>query len=235
MLPVAVLAGGLATRLRPITETIPKALIEINGAPFVDWQLKLLSKKGVDRVVFCVAYKSEMIQDYVGDGKRYGIDIEYSEDGGIQLGTGGAIRKALGLLSEEFMVLYGDSFLPIDYKLVESAFYDSEKLALMTVHKNAGAFDTSNVIFQNGKLQMYRKGNPSVEMTHIDYGLSLFRRSVFEKYQEGTKLDLSDVCAELSSRNQLAGYEVGERFYEIGSHQGIEDFEEYIRRQSHDL
>jgi len=235
MLPVAILAGGLATRLRPITETIPKTLIEINGAPFVDWQLKLLSKKGVDKVIFCVAYKSEMIQEYVGDGKRYGIDIEYSEDGDIQLGTGGAIRKALGLLGEEFMVLYGDSYLPIDYKLVESAFYNSEKLALMTVYKNVGAFDTSNVIFQNGQLQMYRKGNPTTEMTHIDYGLSLFKRSVFEKYGEGVTLDLSDICTDLSSKNQLAGYEVDERFYEIGSHQGIKDFEEYIGRTSNDL
>ena len=235
MLPVAILAGGLATRLRPITETVPKALIEINGAPFVDWQLKLLSKKGVDKVIFCVAYKSEMIQEYVGDGKRYGIDIEYSEDGDIQLGTGGAIRKALDLLGEEFMVLYGDSYLPIDYKLVESAFYNSEKLALMTVYKNAGAFDTSNVVFQNGQLQMYRKGNPTTEMTHIDYGLSLFKRSVFEKYGEGMTLDLSDFCTELSSRNQLVGFEVDERFYEIGSHQGIEDFEEYIGRTSNDV
>ena len=230
MLPVAILAGGLATRLRPITETVPKALIEINGAPFVDWQLKLLSKKGVDKVIFCVAYKSEMIQEYVGDGNKYGIDIEYSEDGDIQLGTGGAIRKALDLLGEEFMVLYGDSYLPIDYKLVEAAFYNSEKLALMTVYKNAAAFDTSNVIFQNGQLQMYRKGKPSVEMTHIDYGLSLFRRSVFEKYGEGAKVDLSDICSELSSRSDLEGFEVNERFYEIGSHQGIEDFEQYIGR-----
>jgi NDP-sugar pyrophosphorylase family protein len=235
MLPVAVLVGGLATRLRPLTETIPKALIEINGAPFIDWQLKLLKRKGVTKVVFCVAYKSEMIQEHVGTGERYGIEVEYSEDGDSQLGTGGAIRNALNLLGQEFMVLYGDSYLPIDYKLVETTFIDSHKSALMTVYKNAGAYDTSNVIFKNGQLETYRKGLSSKQMTHIDYGLSLFNRSVFEKYQEGAKLDLSDICTELSTKNQLAGYEVDERFYEIGSHQGIEDFDKYIRRQNDDL
>jgi MurNAc alpha-1-phosphate uridylyltransferase len=235
MLPIAILAGGLATRLRPITESIPKALIEINGTPFIDWQLKLLSKKGITKVVFCVAHKSEMIQEFVGTGERYGIEIEYSEDGNTQLGTGGAIRNALNLLGQEFMVLYGDSYLPIDYKLVQTAFINCDKPALMSVYKNAGAFDTSNVIFENGQLETYRKGQPSARMTHIDYGLSIFKRSVFEEYQEGAKLDLSDICTELSSKNLLAGYEVDERFYEIGSYQGIEDFEEYIRRQNHDL
>jgi NDP-sugar pyrophosphorylase family protein len=235
MLPVAILAGGLATRLRPLTETIPKSLIEINGAPFVDWQLKLLAKSGVSKVIFCVGYKSEMIQKFVGDGERYGIDIEYSEDGFAQLGTGGAIRNALNFLGQEFMVLYGDSYLPINYKRVEIAFFKCEKPALMTIYKNSGAFDTSNVIFQKGQLQTYRKGQSSPQMTHIDYGLSLFKRSVFESYPEGEKLDLSDISTELSFKNQLAGYEVDERFYEIGSHQGIEDFEKYIRRQDYDL
>lgn len=235
MLSVAILAGGLATRLGPLTETIPKALIEVNGAPFVDWQLRLLSRKGITKVVLCVAYKSEMIQEFVGNGERYGIAVEYSEDGDTQLGTGGAIRNALSLLDQEFMVLYGDSYLPIDYKLVETAFIKCQKPALMTVYRNAGAFDASNVKFQNGQLESYRKGQSPGQMTHIDYGLSLFNRSVFENYSEGVNLDLSDICTELSSKNQLAGYEVGERFYEVGSLLGIEDFEEYLRRQSYDL
>jgi len=234
MLPVAILAGGLATRLRPLTETIPKALIEICGEPFVDWQLRLLSKGGIERVVFCIAYKSEMIQDFVGDGSEYGIEVSYSEDGPTLLGTGGAIRKALPLLGDNFMVLYGDSYLPIDYKAVETAFYSARKPALMTVYRNDGAFDASNVVFTHGELQKYAKGDPVREMTHIDYGLSIFNASAFEPYPDGSPTDLSEICATLSTAGLLAGYEVHERFYEIGSLKGIEDFGEYIGR-NHDV
>lgn len=230
MLPVAILAGGLATRLRPLTETTPKALIEICGEPFVDWQLRLLSQRGIEKVVFCVAYKSEMIQDFVGDGSRYGIEVIYSEDGLTQLGTGGAIRKALSLLGNNFMVLYGDSYLPIDYKAVEAAFHTARKPALMTVFRNDDAYDSSNVAFSDGELQKYAKGTQASEMTHIDYGLSIFNSSVFEPYSAGSPADLSDICTNLSTAGLLAGYEVHERFYEIGSLPGIEDFSKYIER-----
>jgi MurNAc alpha-1-phosphate uridylyltransferase len=230
MLPVAILAGGLATRLRPLTETIPKALIEIYGIPFVDWQLKLLSQRGIEEVVFCIAYKSEMIQDFVGDGSKYGIKVTYSEDGPTLLGTGGAIRKALPHLGDSFMVLYGDSYLPIDYRAVETAFRSAGKPALMTVYRNNGAFDASNVIFAQGVLQGYAKGVQTREMTHIDYGLSIFKASIFEVYPDGSPIDLSDICMSLSMAGLLAGYEVKERFYEIGSLTGIRDFSEYIER-----
>jgi len=235
MLPVAILAGGLATRLRPLTETIPKALIEICGEPFVDWQLRLLSQRGITKVVFCVSYRSEMIQKYVGDGSKYGIEVIYSEDGPIQLGTAGAIRKALPLLGDNFMVLYGDSYLPIDYRAVERAFYTSQKPALMTLYGNDGAFDTSNVIFTHGNLQKYAKGESSPDMTHIDYGLSIFNRSVFEPYPDGSPADLSDIFTDLSAAGLLASYEVNERFYEIGSLKGIENLSGYIERNRYVL
>jgi MurNAc alpha-1-phosphate uridylyltransferase len=230
MLPIAILAGGLATRLRPLTEMIPKALIEIRGRPFVDWQLRLLSRSGVDKVVFCVAYKSEMIREFVGNGSRYGIKVTYSEDGPSQLGTGGAIRKAIPFLDHEFMTLYGDSYLPIDYQAVERAFFSAQKLALMTVYHNEGSLDASNVIFTHGDLQKYAKHDGDPKMAHIDYGLSVFNRSVFEAYPSGSYSDLSDICSRLAGEGSLAGYEVHERFYEIGSLKGIEDFSEYIER-----
>jgi NDP-sugar pyrophosphorylase family protein len=235
MLTVAILAGGLATRLRPLTETVPKALIEVCGEPFVDWQLQLLSRRGVKEVVFCLAYKSDMIQDFVGDGSRYGINVTYSEDGPVQLGTGGAIRRALHLLGHNFMVLYGDSYLPIDYGKVEEAFRSARKPALMTVFRNEGAYDTSNVAFSEGELQKYAKDYRTSEMAYIDYGLSVFNRSVFEPYPAGSPAELSDICTNLSSAGLLAGYEVHERFYEIGSLQGIEDFSEFIERNQHVL
>lgn len=228
MLPVAILAGGFATRLWPLTENTPKVLIEIQGKPFIDWQLRLLSRSGIEKVVFCVAHKAEMIQDFVGNGSRYGIEVSYSEDGPTQLGTGGAIRNALVHLGHRFMVLYGDSYLPIDYKTVETAFFHARKPALMTVYHNDDAYDTSNVVFSHGELQKYSKGDKDPAMTHIDYGLSIFDSSVFEPYPIGSFADLSDICTDLSTSGSLAGYETNKRFFEIGSHKGIKDFSQYI-------
>lgn len=235
MLEMAILAGGLATRLRPITEVVPKSLIEIERRPFIDWQLRLLSDKGIEKIVVCLGHKSEMIQDFVGDGARYGIDVVYSLDGPVQLGTGGAIRKALPLLGDEFMVMYGDSYLPTDFRAIESAFRSSGKPALMTVFNNKGSFDASNVLFVDGELKRYSKGDPIPEMSHIDYGVSAFKRSVFESYSLGAPIDLSDICGDLSASGSLAGYEVHERFYEIGSLGGIDDFREYIGRHRNDI
>jgi NDP-sugar pyrophosphorylase family protein len=235
MLPVAILAGGLATRLRPITNTIPKSMIEICGEPFVHWQTKLLAEAGVEEIVYCVGYKSELIEGFLGDGSKYGVKIKYSYDGSKQLGTGGAVIKALPHLGNKFMILYGDSYLPIDYSKVEREYAESQKPALMTVYANNGKFDASNVDFSGGALRRYQKGIVSPEMTHIDYGLSCFKESIFSKYALGFPLDLAQVCTDLACQNQLAGYEVYERFYEIGSLQGILDFAEYVERSLSEL
>lgn len=230
MLPLAILAGGLATRLRPLTENIPKSMIQVYGHPFVHWQIQQLAQAGLTEIVLCVSYKSEMIEDFLGDGSRYGVKIMYSHDGPSLLGTGGAILKALPLLGSRFMVMYGDSYLPIEYTRVEKEFSDCQKPALMTVYANNGRFDASNVNFSGGALIRYEKGTDSPEMTHIDYGLSCFEKSVFLNYSSDVPLDLAQVCTNLASQDLLAGYEVVERFYEIGSHQGILDFTAYIER-----
>jgi MurNAc alpha-1-phosphate uridylyltransferase len=235
MLPVAILAGGLATRLRPLTETVPKSMIEICGYPFAHWQTKLLAKAGVLEIVYCVAYKSEMIEEFLGDGSKYGIKIRYSHDGPKQLGTGGAIIKALPYLKNRFMVLYGDSYLPIDFSKVENKFEESHKPALMTVYENNGRFDSSNVDFTGGVLNRYQKGIELPEMTHIDYGLSCFDESIFSNYNLDLPLDLAQIFTELASQKLLAGYEADERFYEIGSRQGILDFTAYIERNLSEL
>ena len=176
-----------------------------------------------------------MILDFVGDGARYGINIVYSFDGPTQLGTGGAIRKALPLLSDEFMVMYGDSYLPTDFKAIEAAFRSIGKPALMTVFYNKGSFDVSNVLFVNGDLKKYSKADPMPDMSHIDYGVSTFKRSVFESYAQDVPIDLSNICQDLSYSGSLAGYEVRERFYEIGSLGGIDDFREYVERNGIDI
>ena len=157
MLPVAILAGGLATRIRPFTESIPKALIAIHGEPFLAHQLRMLRLRGVTRVVLCVGYRGEQIQQFAGDGAQFGLEVDYSFDGPALLGTAGAIRRALPQLGDAFFVLYGDSYLPCDYQRVEEAFLASAKSGLMTVYRNEGSFDTSNVEFSGGWILSYKR------------------------------------------------------------------------------
>ena len=230
--PVAILAGGLATRLRPVTEKIPKALIEVAGQPFLAHQLRLLRGAGIRSVVVCVGYRGEMIEAQFGDGSSLGIEISYSFDGPELLGTGGALKKALPLLGKQFLVLYGDSYLPIDYDAPVRAFSGSGKLGLMTVFRNEGRWDPSNVLFKNGTIQSYTKKSASPEMQHIDYGLGIFRAEAFASWTSGKAFDLADVYQELIAQEQLAGYEVEQRFYEIGSPAGLAELDAMLRAQS---
>ncbi len=228
MLPVAILAGGLATRLRPITETIPKALVEVAGRPFICRQLDHLHAQGIRRVVLCIGYLGEMIQAVVGDGSEFGLDVTYSPDGPVLLGTGGALKQALPLLGEQFYVLYGDSFLPVDFARVERAFFESGKEALMTVLENGDRWDKSNVLFREGELLEYNKHAPRPEMAFIDYGLGVLTGRVLETCRAEQAFDLAEVYHALSLKGDLAGYEVHERFYEIGSHGGLKETESYF-------
>lgn len=222
-LPVALLAGGMATRLRPITEKIPKLLVEVAGEPFFSHQLRLLKHNGLTKIVLCVGYLGEMIVEQYGDGSKWGVEIRYSFDGDKLLGTGGAIIRALPKLGDAFYVLYGDSYLPIDYQAVGRAFLASGKLGLMTVFENHGAFDTSNVWFEDGHIRLYSKQTMRPQMKHIDYGLGLFRSAAFEGLPRDQVVDLATVQTDLVTRGQLTGYEMKERFYEIGSHSGLDE------------
>ena len=230
MLPVAILAGGLATRLHPTTLTIPKSLIKVAGKPFIFYQLKYLRQKGVKKVVLCTGYLGEMIKSYVGDGSKFDLKISYSSDGDKLLGTGGAIKKALPLLSDKFFVLYGDTFLPIKFNNVEKAFLTCNKLCLMTIIKNEGKWDKSNVFLKKNLLIKYNKKNPSSKMKYIDYGLSILNSKIFSTYSNKKKFDLSDVFEALSFNNQLQGFEVYKRFYEIGNHNSIKETKKYFNK-----
>jgi NDP-sugar pyrophosphorylase family protein len=230
MLPVAILAGGLATRLRPLTEALPKALVEINGEPFLAHQLRLLSRSGIDRVVLCASYRGDQIREYAGDGRAFGLRVEYSFDGPRLMGTAGAIRRALPLLGDNFFVLYGDSYLPCDYAAIEQTFLASKMAVLMTIFPNSDRWDTSNVEFSGGRIRAYDKVNRTVAMRHIDYGLGVFRRDVFEALSEGEPVDLAAVYRDLVRRGELAAYEVPTRFYEIGSPEGIRELAEFLAR-----
>ncbi|MES2355801.1 MAG: NTP transferase domain-containing protein [Pseudomonadota bacterium] len=225
---VAILAGGLGTRLGPQTANCPKALVDVAGKPFVVRQLELLRKQGVDRVVLCIGHFGERIRECVGDGSKFGLEVVYSDDGSRLLGTAGALRQALPMLGPRFFVLYGDSYLCVDLAAVEAGFTVGSRPALMTVLRNDGLWDKSNVVFADGELLEYDKHHSHAKMRHIDYGLSLFSAEVFDACMPGEPIDLADLFHDLARQGQLTGYEVFQRFYEIGSLTGLHETIEYF-------
>jgi NDP-sugar pyrophosphorylase family protein len=228
-LPVAILAGGLATRLRPLTEKIPKLLVDVAGEPFFSHQLRLLKQSGLSRIVLCVGHLGEMIVEHYGNGAKWGVRIDYSSDGEKPLGTGGALIRALPKLGDVFYVLYGDSYLPIDYQSIGRTFFESGKLGLMTVFENREAYDTSNVWFEDGRIRLYSKKKKAPQMRHIDYGLGLFKAAAFAGYSRKSAVDLTTVQADLCRRGELAGCEIIDRFYEIGSLAGLNELDQLLR------
>ena len=228
LMPVVILAGGLATRLRPLTERIPKALIEVAGHPFLWHQLELLKRRGIRRVVLLVGHLGESIRQQFQDGAELGISLDYCFDGPVLLGTAGAIRQALPLLPERFFVLYGDSYLPCNYEVVEVAFRFSGVPGLMTVYRNEGLYDSSNVEYGGARILRYDKRNRTPAMHHIDYGLGAFHRSVFEAIPAGQTHDLATVYQDLLRAGSLAAFEVHQRFYEIGSPEGLRETTEFL-------
>jgi NDP-sugar pyrophosphorylase family protein len=230
---VAILAGGLATRLRPLTETVPKSLLQVNGEPFAVHQLRLLQSKGIRRVVFCVAHLGELIQSAIGDGTALGLQVDYSFDGPALRGTAGAIRNALPKLGDPFFVMYGDSYLPCDYAAIARKFETASTrsrgvLGMMTVFRNEGKWDTSNVEFEAGEIVAYSKTDRTPRMRYIDYGLGVFRAEAFQSLPAGKACDLAELYADLLRRKQLAAFEVRERFYEIGSPAGLRETADFL-------
>jgi len=227
--PVAILAGGLATRLRPATDKIPKALLPVAGEPFLVHELRLLRSEGFRKIVLCVGYLGDLIEAKIGDGKRLGLQIDYSFDGPTLLGTGGALKGAIPKLGEHFLVIYGDSYMPVDYFAIIEAFVRSGKPALMTVFKNEGRWDASNVWFEAGKIRLYDKRLRMAEMRHIDYGIAVLNAAVFASFLDNQPFDLADVYSRLVSQNQMVAYEVKQRFYEIGSPEGLAELDSLLR------
>ena len=228
MFPVVLLSGGLATRMRPFTEKIPKAMLDVAGKPFIYHQLKLLERKNINCVVLCLGYLGETIETYIENDTDFKLQIHYSYDGDKLLGTGGAIKKALKYLDDSFFVLYGDSYLDVDYSKIESVYRNSGRKGLMTVFKNKNKWDSSNVLFKNNEIIIYSKKNRLSEMNYIDYGLGILCKQVFNDYKESI-FDLAYIYEKLLKEKQLLGYEVFERFYEIGSKEGLKDLEQKIK------
>jgi MurNAc alpha-1-phosphate uridylyltransferase len=232
MLPIVILAGGLATRLYPLTRKIPKALLDVNGEPFIAHQLRLLAKQRILDVVICIGYLAEPLRDFVGNGEQFGLRIQYSLDGEKLLGTGGAIRKALPLLGENFFVIYGDSYLLCDFASVENRFGQCECSSLMTIHHNQGLWDASNISLSNGRILNYDNHHHTADMEYIDYGLSVFNTGIFNLFPPNLPFDLGKVYNQQIETGQLAVYEVHERFYEIGSLNGLADLRNFLSGQN---
>lgn len=228
-LSIAILAGGLGKRLGKLTKDTPKALINISGKPFIAYQLEYLKKEGFKNITICSSYLSDKIKEYVGDGSKFNLNVSYSEDGPKLLGTGGSLKKATKILDSSFFILFGDTFLPINYSIVEKAFFKQNKPALMTILKNNNQWDKSNAHFENN-LVNYNKKESKNYMKYIDYGLSVVNNSIFNEFPDNKHFDISDVFQKLSEQNLLSGHEVKERFYEIGSIKGLKETTEFLTK-----
>lgn len=224
--PVCILAGGLGTRLGPRTKMIPKPLVDVAGKPFLSHQLDLLRRHGAREIVLCVGYLGNLIEERIGSGSSSGLRIAYSYDGPAVIGTAAAIRQALPLLGCEFLVLYGDTYLRIDYGELVRVFRRSRLPALMAVLRNEGRWDASNAAF-DGKLVRYRKGSTDPGMEWIDYGVSVLSSEALAMSPSGEP-DLANVLAWLAERQLLAGYAASERFYEIGTPDGLAETEAFL-------
>ena len=228
-----VLAGGLGIRMRPATDALPKSLIPVAGRPFVDWQLDWLAAEHVDRVVCSIGHLGDMVRRHVGNGDRFGLEVTYADEGDRPLGTAGALRLASdkGMLDPTFFVLYGDSYLAVRFMSVLEEYQRRGLPVLMTVYRDPGPLEHPNVVFEEGMVRRYEKGlvDPPPEMCFVDYGLSIWRREViYNMVPSGEVVDLEVPFGLLSSSGQLAGYQVTERFYEIGSAEGLRALETYL-------
>lgn len=229
---VAILAGGHATRLRPLTKEIPKSMIMIQGRPFLEYQLELLKRGGVKDVVLCIGYLGEQIKKHFGRGRRFGVNIKYSYDGDKLLGTAGALKNAERLLENEFVVTYGDSYLFLDLFTTISYFRRFDKLGLMTVYKNYDQYDTSNVVVDGNLVKKYNKRGKTKDMVYIDYGASVLRKSALELVPPNRVYSLEELFNQMIGQEELLAYEVNKRFYQIGSPEGLAEFQEYISHRS---
>ena len=230
MYPVAVLAGGLGTRMAKRTgPRLPKALLEVAGRPFIDFKLAQLAAEGVTQVVMLLGHGAEAIADHVGDGAAYGLHLDIVPDGEVLLGTGGAVRRAVPQLGDAFWVTYGDTYLSVPMADVEEAFGRAGRRGLMTVFRNCDAWDASNVALKEGLVAEYRKGAPAGTYEHIDYGMSILTAGAFAPFPAGTTFDLGEVLQSVIAAGGLAGFEVEERFYEIGSEAGFQETDRHLR------
>jgi NDP-sugar pyrophosphorylase family protein len=227
---IAILAGGLGTRLGSLTKDTPKSMVRIRGKPFLEYQLELLKRNNLEEIVLCVGHLEDEIESYFGTGSRFGVTIEYSEEE-KPLGTAGALRNAENLLGDDFLVLNGDTYLAINYGEVIDKYELSNKSGLMVVYKNRNKYDKSNVIVNNSLVVEYNRSIQSPDMVYIDCGLSVLDKKALVFIPSGEFFQLDSVYSELIRRQELAVFEIKTRFYEIGSKSGLKDFKRLVEKK----
>jgi len=225
---MAILAGGLATRLGDLTKDQPKSMVQISGKSFLEYQLDLLKRQAVRDIILCTGRFKEQIENYFRDGREFGVNMKYSREDKL-LGTAGALKKAESLLNDVFFTMYGDSYLFLDFNRVMSYFESRNKLALMTVYKNYDRYDRSNTVVEGNLVKKFSKKEKTKDMVYIEYGANIFKKEILRMIPENQFYSLDDLFPRLIEMEELLAFEVGERFYEIGSPQGLREFEEYIK------
>lgn len=228
MMQMVILAGGLATRLRPLTETIPKSLVTINGKPFLQYQVELLRRHGIIDIVLCIGYLGDKIRDYFGDGRRFGVQLRYSEEKEHLLGTAGAVKNAEGLLQDQFFLMYGDSYLIMDYAEIEAHFNKFGNLGLMVVYKNFDRYVKSNVVVEGNLVKAYDKRRRKPGMVYVNHGLSILRKEALALIPPGEPYSQEQLYQELILRRELLAFKTQQRFYEVGSPAGLEEFQRLV-------
>ena len=232
---MVIFCGGLATRLGAVAQDVPKSMIRIEGRPFLEHQLLFLKEHNVTDIILCVNHLAEKIEEYFGDGKRFGVSIRYSHDGPVPLGPIGALKKAEALLDPMFFIMYGDSYVFVDFQKMYSFFLKQEALAMMTVFKNNDAIDASNIVVQNGMITHVGREHKTSQMVYIDYGVSILRKKALVRVPKDTLYTTVAFFSDLSTRKQLLGYEIKHRFYHIGTPESLEEFRGYAKAHKKNL
>ncbi len=225
---VVILAGGLATRLGGLTRNQPKSMVKVLGKPFLEYQLELLRRGGVKNIVLCIGHMGEQIEGHFGDGKRYGVNIRYSVEDKL-LGTAGAFKQAESLLDDAFFTMYGDSYLFLDFSATMRYFKSRNRLALMTVYKNYDRYGRSNTVVEGNLVKKFSKQEKTENMVYIEYGANIFSKEALNMIPEDQFYSLDDLFPRLIEMEELLAFEVKERFYEVGSPQGLKEFKECIK------
>jgi NDP-sugar pyrophosphorylase family protein len=228
---MVILCGGLATRLGSLTKNVPKSLIKIYEKPFLQYQIEILKKRSINDIVLCVGHLSEQIKEYFGNGEKFGVNIKYSYDGDKQLGPIGAIKNAEKLLEKEFFIMYGDSYLDIDFQKISSYFNEFDKLGLMAVYKNFDKYDKSNLIIKNNMIIAYGEKERTKDMVYIDSGTSILKKEALNLIPKQTFFSTGDFFTKLISKNELLAFEIEKRFYHIGNPEALEEFSNFIKTQ----
>jgi NDP-sugar pyrophosphorylase family protein len=225
-----ILAGGLGTRLRPLTLSVPKPMVEISGKPFLDYEIRHLKQNGFDDFLIAIGYKGEMIRNHFKEGRELGVSIAYSYDGKKQLGPAGALKNAADLLDKEFMVTYGDSFLRLDYSKFIDAFHSSGRLGMMSVLENRNKFGRSDLVVSEGLVTKYDKKNQSNGMNWINYGATILQKKSLNYIPDNSVCGEVEFYGKLIAERQLAAFETHDRFYEIGTPAGLKEFEDFLSK-----